>query len=176
VRAGIFPAGTFSGEIVVCDRGNYDRVAKAQSVADGGAGGFVLVNLPTGAGGLYPDAYVIPGVHLGAVDGVALKTWLADGGTGHTATIQGEYRDVNTAYADIMADFSSRGPNAIGLDVLKPNLTAPGVEILGAVNTADPAVPGPAEFALYDGTSMASPHIAGRLHCLPTCIPTGLRL
>ena len=39
---GAFPAGTFHGEIVVCERGAYGRVAKGQSVLDGGAGGYIL--------------------------------------------------------------------------------------------------------------------------------------
>ena len=42
MRPGTFPAGTFSGQIVVCERGVHGRVAKGESVAAGGAGGFIL--------------------------------------------------------------------------------------------------------------------------------------
>jgi hypothetical protein len=40
-----WPPGTFNGEIVVCDRGTYDRVEKSANVLAAGAGGFVLANV-----------------------------------------------------------------------------------------------------------------------------------
>jgi subtilisin family serine protease len=58
---------------------------------------------------------------------------------------------------DVIADFSSRGPN-LGLGgqfLVKPEISAPGVDILAAY------VGGPDSVALENGTSMSSPHIAG---------------
>jgi len=167
---GEFAPGTFSGEIVVCDRGTYARVDKAQSVADGGAGGFVLANDAASGASLTGDAYAVPGVHITYDDGVVLKAWIADGAT-HTATISGVVEDIDPANADILADFSSRGPNST-FDVLKPNLTAPGVDIWAAVQTPDPAVPTVDEFSFYSGTSMASPHTAGAAALMTALYPT----
>ncbi len=70
-----------------------------------------------------------------------------------------------------MAGFSSRGPNMGDSNILKPDLTAPGVDILASVSPAlTPAqhagvvdgsfVPPPA-YSSYQGTSMSSPHVAG---------------
>ncbi len=73
---GSFPPGTFNGEIVVCDRGIYARVDKAQAVADGGAGGYVLANVAANGEDLSGDAYAIPGVHLGFTAGEELRLWL----------------------------------------------------------------------------------------------------
>ena len=153
-----FPPGTFDGEIVVCDRGTYGRVEKASNVAEGGAGGFVLANDQASGGSLVGDAYPIPGVGLSYVNGVTLKAWLASG-TGHTASIAGTTADTAAANGDVMASFSSRGPNKPVPGIIKPDITAPGVDILAAVHTTNPL--SPPEFGVLSGTSMSSPHMAG---------------
>jgi uncharacterized repeat protein (TIGR01451 family) len=156
---GAFPPGTFEGQIVVCDRGTYARVDKAASVADGGAGGYVLANDAASGNSLSGDAYVIPGVHITFSDGAALKTWLASG-EGHMGSIAGVIEDLSPSNGDVTASFSSRGPNT-ALEILKPSTTAPGVDIWAVYATPDPANPGPAEYGFMSGTSMSSPHNAG---------------
>ncbi|MCG8434683.1 MAG: S8 family serine peptidase, partial [Gammaproteobacteria bacterium] len=83
-----FAAGTFNGEIVVCERGVNPRVAKGINVREGGAGGLVLINLDTTGlfSELVDDFHVLPAIHLSAADGQALLAWLQSG-TGHQATI-----------------------------------------------------------------------------------------
>ncbi|XP_020871535.1 LOW QUALITY PROTEIN: subtilisin-like protease SBT4.9 [Arabidopsis lyrata subsp. lyrata] len=65
-----------------------------------------------------------------------------------------------------VASFSSRGPNTIAVDILKPDVTAPGVEILAAYSPLN----SPSEvwfdkrhvkYSVLSGTSMACPHVAG---------------
>ena len=133
-------------------------MGKAEVVAALGAEGYVLANDETSADALVGDAYVIPGVHITYDDGVVLKAWIASG-TGHTATVLGATRDTSASNGNIMADFSSRGPNGT-IDVLKPDVTAPGVDIWAAVNSPVPGVGNP-EYDFYSGTSMSSPHTAG---------------
>lgn len=164
-----FPANTFSGQIVVCDRGTVGRVQKSINVAAAGGGGFVLANDAPSAYSLNADVYAIPGVHLTYVDGVALKAWLAVTGT-YTATILGFSPDYTTSGADIMAGFSSRGPSLTLPDVIKPDLTAPGVDILAAVaNAGSPVDP---QFNLLSGTSMSAPHAAGAAALMRALYPT----
>jgi hypothetical protein len=106
-----FPADTFAGEIVVCDRGAIARVQKAINVADGGAGGFVLGNIDGGATSVANDVYIVPGIHMDSTNGNALRAWLASG-TDHMATItaaNGELR-VNPEDADVMAGFCHVAP------------------------------------------------------------------
>lgn len=57
-----------------------------------------------------------------------------------------------TDKSDVLADFSSRGPIPQGW-LLKPDITAPGVAISSTVPSNS--------YAVYDGTSMATPHVAG---------------
>ncbi|CAI0395121.1 unnamed protein product [Linum tenue] len=70
------------------------------------------------------------------------------------------------ANAPVMAAFSSRGPSSIGREVIKPDITAPGVNILAAW----PPVTAPTQlktdkrrvlFNIISGTSMSCPHISG---------------
>lgn len=157
-----FPAGTWAnGEIVVCDRGVAGRVQKSFNVAAGGAGGFVLANDAASGDAIVADAYAVPGVQIGFSAGVALKAWLGDGGSGHTASITGTVADIDPIHGDIMAGFSSRGPNGPAADIIKPDVTAPGVDIFAAFHTPDPSNPGPDEYGIISGTSMSSPHVAG---------------
>lgn len=154
-----FPPGTFDGEIVVCRRGVNPRVEKGRNVEVGGAGGMVLVNTEAEGDATVADPHELPAVHLGHTDGKELEAWVRDGGSGHTATIAGTTAQRQAENGDVMAGFSSRGPNTSVPGVLKPDITAPGVDILAAVNTTDPTA-GP-EYGLLSGTSMSSPHMAG---------------
>ncbi|MCP4090359.1 MAG: peptidase S8, partial [Gammaproteobacteria bacterium] len=126
-----YPAGTFSGQIVLCDRGDNARVEKAQNVATGGAGGFVLANLQGGSTNLEHDAYQVPGIHISANDGDIIKTWLATG-SGHSATITEVTVSTHIGQADTVASFSSRGPNLTVPDIMAPTVAAPGVSTYAA--------------------------------------------
>jgi subtilisin family serine protease len=160
-----FPAGTFNGQIVVCDRGDIARVQKAINVRDGGAGGYVLANLDGGTSFLANDQYVIPGIHINAENGNRLKSWLQSG-QNHRATINvglpTQFIDENRV--DVVSDFSSRGPNT-SFSLLIPTMTAPGSNIYAAYADEqlghDGHEPAASDFTTLNGTSMSSPHVAG---------------
>ncbi|MGH8926333.1 MAG: S8 family serine peptidase [Acidimicrobiia bacterium] len=150
------PAGIFEGLIVACQRGVQARVFKGFNVLQGGAEGMVLYN-PTLADN-ETDNHWLPTVHL--ADGTDFVAFM-DGHTGVTGSFTaGTPRD---GQGDVMAAFSSRGPGGL---VIKPDITAPGVQILaGASPVPAPAADGggpPGEFfQAIAGTSMSSPHVAG---------------
>jgi subtilisin family serine protease len=158
-----WPAGTFDGEIVVCDRGEYGRVFKGEYVRRAGAGGYVLANDAANGDSLVSDPHVLPAIHITFDDGVVLKAWLADGGSGHTATITATELPEDPAFGDVMAAFSSRGANPSVPDVIKPDVTAPGVSIFAAwMSPGGVSLPGDVpEYNVISGTSMSSPHTAG---------------
>ncbi len=152
-----FPAGTFNGEIVVCKRGVIARVTKSFNVAEGGAGGFVLYNPALQS--LATDTHWVPGIHIQDDAGIDLLDFMANNsdvmGTlsgGVKATVQG----------DVMAAFSSRGGAGQTLGVSKPDITAPGVNILAGDTPYPAQVLGqPGLYQLISGTSMSAPHVAG---------------
>ncbi|CAH8280203.1 unnamed protein product [Arabidopsis lyrata] len=74
--------------------------------------------------------------------------------------------EISNQTAPLVASFSSRGPSSIVSDILKPDITAPGVEILAAYSPD--STPTESEFdtrhvkfSVMSGTSMACPHVAG---------------
>ena len=143
-----------AGKIVVCDRGVTARVNKSLAVKEAGGVGMVLVN--TSVSSLNADFHSVPTVHLQSTNRAAVKTYAA--ATGATAAIAQAAIVYNVA-APLTASFSSRGPlRAGGGDLLKPDLIAPGQDILAGV--APPGNSGRL-FDLYSGTSMSSPHVAG---------------
>ncbi|EFJ18956.1 hypothetical protein SELMODRAFT_419592 [Selaginella moellendorffii] len=77
-----------------------------------------------------------------------------------TATISPAHTIIQTTPAPIIADFSSRGPDITNDGILKPDLVAPGVDILAAWSPEQPinsyGKPIYTNFNIISGTSMAS--------------------
>jgi subtilisin family serine protease len=154
-----FTSGTFTGQIVICERGVIARVEKSFNVAEGGAGGMLLYN--PSLQGLATDNHFIPSVHLENDEGVKLLDFMDN----HT-DVMGTFTEgeATTVQGDVMAAFSSRGGSGTTLGVSKPDITAPGVQILAGMTPIPATVEGglPGElFQAIQGTSMSSPHIAG---------------
>jgi subtilisin family serine protease len=151
------PAGSFTGKIVACQRGVNARVDKGFNVLQGGAVGMILYNVP-GQADVETDNHWLPTVHLNGDQGQVLTAFLA---AHAAATAEFTAGEKVQGRGDVMADFSSRGP---GGDWLKPDITAPGVQILaGHTPTPESTELGPPGqlFQAIAGTSMSSPHIAG---------------
>ncbi len=145
-------------KIVVCDRGTNARVEKSDEVEAAGGAGMILVNVPGGADSLDNDFHAVPTIHIASANRTALLA-AVHAAPGVTASlISGNVTGDETPTPQI-AGFSSRGPMlADGSDVLKPDVSAPGVAILAATNNAPADAP---TFGFKSGTSMSSPHVAG---------------
>jgi subtilisin family serine protease len=151
--------GDISGKIVLVKRGVYARVEKSFAVFAAGGAGMILYNT-NDAQDLNTDTHWVPTLHVNNSDGMAVKAYIADAGADALATLNGgEFTEIPAPW---MASFSSRGPNAFAGDIIKPDITAPGVNVLaGASPFPDPGfVPGEL-FQSIGGTSMSSPHVAG---------------
>lgn len=148
------PAGAAEGKIVACRRGVTGRVQKGYNVQQGGAAGMILYNLPLQD--IETDNHWLPAVHL--ADGTDFLAFMADHPTA-TATFTPGVAVAGDA--NVMAAFSSRGP---GGQFLKPDITAPGVQVLAGQTPTPDSVAGGPEGEYYmaiAGTSMSSPMVAG---------------
>jgi hypothetical protein len=149
-------ARQIAGAIVLCKRGENARVDKSLAVRDAGGVGMVLYDV-SDAAALVTDNHWVPAVHISNSDGLTVKEFIA-GGAATGQIIAGERAP---ALGSVMADFSSRGPNPAAPDIIKPDITAPGVNVL-AGNTPTPATGATGElFQSISGTSMSAPHITG---------------
>ncbi len=151
--------GAFTGKIVVCRRGVNARVEKGFNVQRRGGVGMILYN-PV-LQGLSTDNHYVPTSHIENDQGAALLAFLGSH-TGETASLTAGV--ATTVQGDKIANFSSRGGPGQTLGISKPDVTAPGVQIL-AGHTPAPATllggPSGQLFQAIDGTSMSSPHVAG---------------
>lgn len=173
-----FAPATFTGQIVICRRGTNARTDKGQNVAAGGASGMILSNAnPTDT--INQDNHFLPAIHLTSASGAALEAFRSTHTNVRATFTQGTLRSIydfpggppslwpgTAGGADVMASFSSRGGPGQTLGISKPDVTAPGVQIL-AGRTLAPAAPdssatgAPGLYMFISGTSMSSPHVAG---------------
>jgi subtilisin family serine protease len=145
--------------------GNSPEIAKGieEAVKDG----MDVINLSLGEPEIEPsrdivvqalnraaDAGVVPVVAAGNDFGEAGKGSVGSPGTAAKAITVAAATEGDDGPADVIAGFSSSGPTPLSLQ-LKPDVTAPGVDILSSL-------PGN-QWSDHDwsGTSMASPHVAG---------------
>ncbi|MEP6479999.1 MAG: S8 family serine peptidase, partial [Rhodoglobus sp.] len=149
------PALVQPDTVIVCERGVYDRVAKSAEVARVGGVGMILVNRTPGS--TDTDTHSVPTIHLDAQYHDALVAYAATPGA--TVSMKTGNSTDYTPPTPQVAGFSSRGPVlADGSDLLKPDITAPGVSILAAGPNQEGGTP---TYQFLSGTSMATPHIAG---------------
>ena len=146
-----------AGKIVVCDRGAIAFVDKASAVYAAGGIGVVFVNVPGGSTELGPPpATVIPAMKIAVASRDAIRAYALPSNASATLSVTIKYDNP----APYTASFSSRGPSlAAQGNILKPDIMAPGVDVIAAV--APTIDNGGESFASYQGTSMATPHIAG---------------
>jgi subtilisin family serine protease len=155
-----------AGKIVLCEGGANPPLNKSQAVKD--AGGIGMIQLNATVASVYTLLHSVPSVHVqfdaatyGAIRAYAMAA-------GATATIN-PASITNTAQAPFTASFSSRGPLQASGDLLKPDIIAPGKDILAGVA---PPGNGGKLFDLLSGTSMSSPHVAGIAALLKSAYPT----
>ncbi|KAK6911806.1 PA domain [Dillenia turbinata] len=167
------------GKIVVCDRGINSRAAKGEVVKKAGGIGMILANGVFDGEGLVADCHVLPATAVGAASGDLIRRYISSSSKSKnpaTATIVSRGTRLGLKPAPLVASFSARGPNPESPEILKPDVIAPGLNILAAW----PDKVGPSglpsdkrktEFNILSGTSMACPHVSGLAALLKAAHP-----
>lgn len=155
-------ADEVNGNIVLIQRGECAFTQKVTRAVESGASAVVVYTVEgspiTSLGGNFVGE--IPGGMIGAQDGDSLAAALNNGDTVNVELSASIFMD-QIEQGNMMAGFSSRGPNASTTDVIKPDITAPGVRILAATTDTPMFGEQGQQVAYLSGTSMSSPHIAG---------------
>ncbi|KAJ0754609.1 putative tripeptidyl-peptidase II [Helianthus annuus] len=162
---GSLPQGRVTGKIVMCERGLNSRVQKGMVVKAAGGVGMILANTDTFGEELVADTHLIPSSTIGQKAGDEIKRYIVSDNN-PTATITSGGTQLGVQPSPVVAAFSSRGPNPLTPEILKPDFIAPGVNILaGWTNKVAPTGlsedPRRAEFNIVSGTSMSCPHVGG---------------
>ena len=153
-------AGSLSGEIALISRGVCTFSTKIRNAEAAGAIAVLVVNNVAGdpvamAPDGTPNQPTIPAYMVGLEDGLVLATK-----DGVLTTIHPGLEYFRTANDNIMAGFSSLGPTDVEFRV-KPDVVAPGVNVLSSQPAFACEQTTPSCWAFFQGTSMATPHVAG---------------
>lgn len=150
-----------SGNIAFVQRGGCDFDVKVANAESAGAIAVLVFNL-SGAPIVMigdPVGIDIPALMVGAADGNLFLDELNNDAI-IEVVLDKSFFLTETDTGNNMGSFSSRGPGPVA-DILKPDVTAPGINIL-AGSTPDAANNVSGElFAFLTGTSMSTPHVAG---------------
>jgi subtilisin family serine protease len=150
-----------SGNIAFIQRGGCDFDVKVANAESAGAIAVVVFNLSGGPVVMIGDpvGIDIPAVMVGAADGNLFLDELNNDQI-INVVLNKSFFLTESDTGNNLASFSSRGPGPVP-DILKPDLTAPGINILaGSTPDAVNSVSGEF-FAFLSGTSMSTPHVAG---------------
>ncbi|MCW2766821.1 MAG: vpr 1 [Nocardioides sp.] len=146
---GSLDAARVSGAIVLCERGEVGRIDKSAAVRRADGVGMVLMNVTPGS--LDADLHSVPTVHVDRTDGRVLKRWVARHPGGRVTL-----SPLGVEHQRARVPVWSNGGDPSGA-VLKPDVVAPSVGILGAI---PPDVRG-ARWDFVSGTSAGTAFTSG---------------
>ncbi|KAL6010748.1 hypothetical protein ACLOJK_001190 [Asimina triloba] len=156
-----------SGKIVLCAFGNVSNQIKEASSAN--LTGAIIVTDSDKF--LSPERFSFPLVFVSIKQGEIIKKYIGKTSTkiSHRPTVDIKFQltVLGSKPAPMAWALSSRGPNMVSPGILKPDIIAPGVNILGAWVPNQPFQPIrhgdylATDYVVASGTSAASPHVVG---------------
>lgn len=163
------------GKIVLCMRGSGFKLSKGMEVKRAGGVGLILGNSPANGNEYSYDAHYLPATAVLYDDAIKIHEYIKSTNN-PTAIIKQARTVLHTQPAPFMANFTSRGPNALDPYILKPDITAPGLNILAAWSEAsslsklafDKRI---VKYTIFSGTSMSCPHVAAAAALLKAIHP-----
>ncbi|XP_015386855.1 subtilisin-like serine-protease S [Citrus sinensis] len=149
------------GKIVICYADGLDDniVAKAEVVEKAAGIGMIIIqeNNATTINDL-----AVPTLILGQDEALSFKNYMSIARKNAVITsISPATAVIETESAPKMADFSSKRPNHVAPDIIKPDITAPGVNVYSALLPPSGVADNAVVYGYTSGTSIAAPHVAG---------------
>jgi len=160
---------SLTGKIAMLARGTCTFSTKLRNASDAGAIAVIVSNnapgdaIVMGQDGT-PNQPTLPAYMVSLDDGAPVAAE-----TGTNVTIGAGKAYFITGNDDFMASFSSQGPTDVDFRV-KPDVVAPGVNVLSSI--PHQFCSSPPCFAFFQGTSMATPHLAGSAAVVEWAHPT----
>lgn len=136
-----------TGKVALISRGSIPFVEKSDNAKAVGAIATIIYNNAPGQIEHFVAGISLPTIKISGTDGEKMLAELAAGNKEVTFNIQ-----LDSRVGETMADFSSRGP-VMDTWMIKPDVSAPGVAINSTIRDG--------LYGSKQGTSMASPHVAG---------------
>ncbi len=158
---GLQNSADISGNIAFIQRGGCSFDIKIGYAEDAGAIAVIVFNIAgnpivmTGPPGIAD----IPALMVGQADGNLILDEINAGEVVNIVLDKSFFLTVSDT-GNVMGTFSSRGPAPVQ-DILKPDVTAPGINILAGFTPDSANSMAGENFAFLTGTSMSTPHVAG---------------
>ncbi|GMY22783.1 subtilisin-like protease SBT3, partial [Fagus crenata] len=154
-----------AGKVVLCDYSTKINVSQQIKEVER-VGAYAAIFLTDMSFSLYATQYSIPSLLLPTASGKLIKEYVTRERNPKVKSMKFVFTKLGTKHAPQVANFSSKGPNPISPRVLKPDILAPGVEVLAAVSPIISFIKVGSydlvtDYQLLSGTSMATPHVAG---------------
>ncbi|KAM0870615.1 hypothetical protein ACQ4PT_039868 [Festuca glaucescens] len=155
-----------AGKVVVCDNKQSDVKSGIYVQSAGGAGLVAVEGTERLREAVPGQAFILPGLSISDTERKKLDAYMSS----EPYPVASFVFSCDTVTgpenrAPVVAGFSSRGPNSVVPEIMKPDLVAPGVNILaawsGAALSYPDVDPTRTEYNIMSGTSVACPHVAG---------------
>ena len=161
-----------AGNVVLIARGGCDFDEKVANADDAGAVAALVYNFADEPIAMQGDTGLsdIPALMIGQADANLIIAEL-DAGNNVDVVLDKSFLLVERTSGNQIARFSSRGPGP-AINILKPDVTAPGVDILAGTTPEAINTTAGETFAYLSGTSMSTPHVAGVAALLKEAHPT----
>ncbi|XP_057849920.2 CO(2)-response secreted protease isoform X2 [Cryptomeria japonica] len=152
------------GKIVLCVQNEVDQSRQSKSYSVQSAGGVGMI-IADDNNKFFPSIYAFPATQVSKDDGKKIHAYIRSTNIA-SATILPAETLVKFKPAPVVAKFSARGPSKLTENILKPDIAAPGVNILAGWTMSSPYSDpplgeNPSPYAIISGTSMSCPHVSG---------------
>ncbi|XP_068653376.1 subtilisin-like serine-protease S [Aristolochia californica] len=155
------------GKVLVCrhaESSSESKLAKSIVVKEAGGVGMVLIDEEDKDVAI---PFVIPSAIVGKQTGDRILSFINQTRNSRSLILPAK-TVLGSQPAPRIASFSSKGPNSLNSEILKPDIAAPGLNILASWSPALKKM----NYNILSGTSMACPHVTGISALIKAVHPT----